>query len=256
MEQEQKRLIPIYEKWAEGMIQKYQRKGQFSNRKFKGVTEAIKDFKTSSGFILDAGSGTGSYTNWLVKHTHCQVVALDISLRLLQSIQKEALLGDNQRRPYLVRASLEALPFKNKSFDRILCTQVVEHLLNDKIGCKQLYSVLKERGVMILTTDNAENHVTKIFEFPVSSLKRFFNLQSEPLFLHRDYYNEELQILLQNAGFSITKAWTFRFSIPSPISRIVLFQLVLDMVERAVIKLPVLRRWGDIIVVKCHRSEL
>ncbi len=49
-----------------------------------------------------------------------------------------------------VKADICNLPFKNNSFDFILCNHVLEHIPNDTKAMKELYRVLKPGGTAIL----------------------------------------------------------------------------------------------------------
>ena len=54
-----------------------------------------------------------------------------------------------------VRANLEALPFPDPSFDVVLCTQVIEHLLDPERGLAEIARVLAPGGRAIVTTDHS-----------------------------------------------------------------------------------------------------
>lgn len=46
----------------------------------------------------------------------------------------------------------EYLPFRDKSFDVALCTQVLEHVSTPQDTIREIYRVLKEDGILILST--------------------------------------------------------------------------------------------------------
>lgn len=45
-----------------------------------------------------------------------------------------------------------ALPFEDKTFERVLCTEVLEHLHTPERALEEIYRVLKPGGMLILTT--------------------------------------------------------------------------------------------------------
>ena len=49
-----------------------------------------------------------------------------------------------------VKADICDLPFKNESFDFILCNHVLEHIPDDKKAMQELYRILKPGGTAIL----------------------------------------------------------------------------------------------------------
>jgi ubiquinone/menaquinone biosynthesis C-methylase UbiE len=67
------------------------------------------------GSVLDAGSGDGRVIKYLPKHL--RPISIDY-------FNKSLLRGIGHR----IRASAESLPFRDKSFDLVLCTEVFEHL--------------------------------------------------------------------------------------------------------------------------------
>lgn len=69
-----------------------------------------EDVKT----ILDAGSGNGAISNYLKGY---DITAMDRSPEALKYVTNKAVLGD-----------IEKLPFQDKSFDLIICSDVLEHL--------------------------------------------------------------------------------------------------------------------------------
>jgi SAM-dependent methyltransferase len=51
-----------------------------------------------------------------------------------------------------LRADAHALPFVDRSFDVVLCTEVLEHLIEPQRGIDEMFRVLKPGGQLLLTT--------------------------------------------------------------------------------------------------------
>ena len=62
-----------------------------------------------------------------------------------------------------VKADICALPFKDNSYDLILCNHVLEHIPNDRKAMSELYRVLKKGGTLIAQVPLDENR-TATFE--------------------------------------------------------------------------------------------
>lgn len=58
---------------------------------------------------------------------------------------------DPARNPQIV-GDAQAMPFKDESYDTILCTEVLEHIPNPQKAIDEMYRVLRPGGTLILTT--------------------------------------------------------------------------------------------------------
>lgn len=96
--------------------------------------------------VLDAGCGTGWFSRELVRRGAI-VTALDVGPELLAEVKKKChcktVVGD-----------LEALDFPNENFDIVVSSEVIEHLKHPMTGVKELMRVLKQHGILALTTPN------------------------------------------------------------------------------------------------------
>ncbi len=99
--------------------------------------------------ILDLGCGTGRHTieatTW-----DCRVVAVDLDDEELRRA-RFLYSGDHEtgRRPgtaTFARGDAEWLPFRDGVFDKIIATEVLEHVLDDARAMRELYRVLKPGG--------------------------------------------------------------------------------------------------------------
>jgi SAM-dependent methyltransferase len=52
---------------------------------------------------------------------------------------------------YLLKGDVLHLPFKEGAFDKVICSEVLEHLLDDCRGLKELVRVLKGGGIMAIS---------------------------------------------------------------------------------------------------------
>lgn len=198
------RLRDVYERRAE---REYARpwQGDALDRKFARTLELVAGHLPCDAF-LDAGCGDGRYLA-AVAHSDgrpARIVGTDISERILETARAAAAPVE----PELVRANVEALPFADASFDVVLCAQVVEHLLDPQAGLEELARVLRPDGVLVLTTDNERNVVTRALHLGRMQKQRGFD------FPHRDYRAIELRGLVEAAGLHVLRCETFRFFAP------------------------------------------
>lgn len=92
--------------------------------------------------ILDAGCGDGSLANDLKRKYGCPVVGLDLAAKRVAFAKKRVKdVGFGQ-------ASIYQLPFRDSSFDLVVCTDLLEHLDDPQKAMSELVRVSK-RAVVI-----------------------------------------------------------------------------------------------------------
>lgn len=112
---------------------------------------AIDAFLPKTGKqALDVGAGRGMYTFDSLQQRFQRVVSVDIRSDHLDYLTtyKRRFGLDNI---VLVQASAEALPFKRGAFQTVLCTEVIEHLPDDRAGIRELVRVLSPEGLLVLS---------------------------------------------------------------------------------------------------------
>lgn len=102
--------------------------------------------QTGARSVLDAGCGEGFAMRELLNHNAATVIGLDGSIGALQIA---ALL--NPQRSFTVGDLLE-LPFPSRSFDLVMCMEVLEHLDDPRGGLNELCRVSREW--LLLTVPN------------------------------------------------------------------------------------------------------
>jgi len=104
--------------------------------------------------VVEVGCGAGNVLERLSIAGY--LVGADISLKLLQKSKKRC--SDNTN---LVATDAEELPFKSKSFNKILCTEVIEHLMEPEKCLVEIKRIATKDAVIVITTTN-EPFVNKI----------------------------------------------------------------------------------------------
>jgi ubiquinone/menaquinone biosynthesis C-methylase UbiE len=117
----------------------------------------IKNSKKNIKSLLDAGCGTGVYSFYFTKKIK-KIEAIDISKEKIGFLKKENIFKNIQ----FSVADLCKLPFKNNSFDQIICSDVLEHIKDDKKALLELRRVLKIGGILLLTIpfNSKKNKIT------------------------------------------------------------------------------------------------
>lgn len=100
--------------------------------------------------ILDGGCGRGYYLNFVRQVADCHLTGLELDFPVLRIAQ--ANLRDAAA---LVNGSLYALPFPDDTFDKVILSEVLEHLDDDVGGLREIVRVLKPGGLVAITVPNA-----------------------------------------------------------------------------------------------------
>jgi ubiquinone/menaquinone biosynthesis C-methylase UbiE len=103
--------------------------------------------------ILDCGCGYGFYLRLLDDLTGATIVGLDPDQDRLDQCRQQ--LGDRSRVSY-VRGDAQALPFPAESFSYAVCSEVLEHLDDDRAAMAELFRVLRPGGALALTVPSAD----------------------------------------------------------------------------------------------------
>ncbi len=101
--------------------------------------------------VLDAGCGPNPIFSIMLAPSRF-MVSLDISWSIVRlGVQRAKAVGVTV---HGVVGDLEALPFRDGSFDGSVCEDTIEHLPNDRKGASELARVLRPGGRVILGTPN------------------------------------------------------------------------------------------------------
>ena len=114
------------------------------------LLERLDYVRLQPQWILDVGVGTGEAISPLMqRYRKASIVALDLSEQMLQKASKHGRLF---RKPELVCADLEALPFADNSFDLVFSSLALQWCNNLGETMKGLLRVLKPGGLLMFTT--------------------------------------------------------------------------------------------------------
>jgi len=124
-------------------------------RRFREVLEHAD--LASGQSVLDLGCGWAYGTLW-ARRTGCRVAAVDLGLDQLRwargALDRERALG-------LAQANARALPFRDRSFDRAVSVEMMEHVFRPDRPrvLSEIARVLKPGGRVALSTPNAASPI-------------------------------------------------------------------------------------------------
>jgi SAM-dependent methyltransferase len=241
-------LREVYERRAEREYPEPSSPRERRWRKFEGVWELLSAALPCESF-LDAGCGDGRHLV-AVGRSAGRLTGLDISERILatarRALEAEGLEAD------LRQGNLEALPFPDGEFDLVLCTQVIEHLLEPERGAAELARVLRPGGRLVLTTDNSRT-LSRVLNAPRTGLVLLLRGRKHAFeFPHASFTIREVLDLVESAGLEAERVETFRFHLDKPFDdkHAPIVQQGLDAIDRALPR----HRFGDIVGVLARKG--
>lgn len=185
--------------------------------------------------ILDAGCGRGFYLQALVTYPFIShIFGFDLNDSYLRQAKKRI----RDKRLRLTLADLYNLPYRENSFDMIICSEVLEHVKNDKKAMHVLMRLLKKNGLLLVTVPNINfpflwdplNFIL-MKKFKTHIPKHIWWLAGIWADHERLYTKEQIVSLVKNSGFELIKVkqiihWSW------PFSHFLLYGIGKNIVER------------------------
>lgn len=140
-----------FREWNERMMQIHDNEAFHSTSNWlvrslahQRVNEILRLLKCDANdHVLDVGCGAGIILNAIqARHK----TGVDLCTRMLERARLRC--GSDVK---LVEASAEHLPFEDRAFDRVLCSEVIGHVQTPENVVRELQRVLKPDGVLVVT---------------------------------------------------------------------------------------------------------
>ncbi len=143
---------------------------------------------------MDIGCGAGSNLV-LLESQNFRVTGFDRSIYALSLARKKTTVP-------LINGDLRRLPIRSDSLGLIIAMDILEHLESDTEGLHELYRVLRESGVLVLT---------------VPAFNFLWGIQDVVTGHHRRYRKREILKKLSDTGFDTLRSSYFNFFLFFPI---------------------------------------
>jgi SAM-dependent methyltransferase len=131
--------------------------------RFQSIDPALLDIGPDDR-VIDLGCGTGRHVLELCKSPGT-ILGADLSrhdLRvgryLIEMMRRD---GDVKARVHWLQTAGERLPFIDGAFDRVICTETLEHVDDDSVLARELVRVLKPGGILAVSVP--DEYSEKIF---------------------------------------------------------------------------------------------
>jgi ubiquinone/menaquinone biosynthesis C-methylase UbiE len=160
--------------------------------------------------VLDAGCGEGFYTMVFNRLYGCEISSVDSDVKILEMAKKWLTNGRNLN---VQQGDLCSLSYPDNFFDKVVCSEVLEHIVDDRKAVSELYRVTKNGGILAFTVPD-KNY--PLLWDPLNKIREslglgHFNDKSDIwggiwAYDHKRLYSvSEVVKLLEDAGFLIEK---------------------------------------------------
>ncbi len=151
-----------------------------------------------SDIVLDAGCGYGVRSIELGRDVGARVISVDISPDCLKSLKQKKGEFDID----IIRADLQNIPLKDKSVDRIVSGDVLEHIPNVFKTLDGFYRVTKKTGTVFLLVPSNISETLFL---------RLDNTYAERIGHLRTFESAQLLNLVKSAGFRVLASYRVEF---------------------------------------------
>lgn len=202
--------------------------------------------------ILELGCGEGSLASEIKKITNATIYGIDISSTSVRQAKNKGIVAKIADLNF-------GIPFAARSFDVVICDQLIEHINNTDLLLKESRRVLRNNGYLIIITPNLSFWMNRIlFPFGIypvfleasllkktigqKFLKRFI-VDQEAMGHVRVFNLVALVDILELQGFTIEK----RIGIPQTFNLPKIYKIFYDLIDLTFSKIPSFAR--DIMIV-------
>lgn len=125
---------------------------RFYAKRFITISNALEGYSFKK--VLDAGCGDGELGKMLKEQRHVDVYGVDISKKGVALANKKGLharVGDISAK----------IPFDRNTFDLVVASETIEHVVSPDIFLKEIHRVLRPGGKLLLTTPNLSSWLNR-----------------------------------------------------------------------------------------------
>jgi ubiquinone/menaquinone biosynthesis C-methylase UbiE len=171
--------------------------GSLSRLRVNRITKELGDLKNKK--VLDVGCEAGYVSLRILEKKPAVLCAIDICKEALETFKEKLKNKKFGTKIIIKNAFMQKIPFNDNFFDKVICTEVIEHTPKLDDGLKEIRRVMGEKAELIITFPNekmrkkvypiiklfgintdVENEVN-LFEYNIKDiilrLKKFFKIK-------------------------------------------------------------------------------
>lgn len=169
-------------------------------RRIKTIIEYL-DMKPKDR-ILDCGCGNGFHLMIIHNLGESKLYGFDLDKKLLIKAKKK--IGNPSVK--LTYGEIYQIPYQDASFDKIVLSEVLEHIPDDLMALREVSRVLKKKGLLIITVPN---HNYPFLWDPVNKLLEFFTSKHISHGFWAGIWNMHLRLYKRNEIIELVRKANF-----------------------------------------------
>ena len=260
--------------------------GHRHQMRYQLLADQVRAHVSGPTDVLDLGCGAALVAD-LVADLPVRYTGLDYGDHHITSAAKRHHDTDGPLTATFVRGDAEHLPFADASFDVVVWSEVIEHLMRPELAVWEVARVLRPGGVLVMTTNNASEMPLRFpLSDPLAFLEKALGFRHDWLISHRPWVwpwpidrsilpegapdvwvphtwhkQAETRRLLAAAGLVTEHASTFEFPPPQSASAKRLDQWgepgrrLADVIEATCQALPLVNRLGCHLLMVARRTD-
>jgi len=143
-----------FKEWNERMVDKYDPDSfhhhynpvvrYIERKRVKAIFKLI-DIR-SRDRVIEVGCGAGN----VIERAPCGILfGMDLSETILNKAKRRM-----NKEAFLLQADAQNLPYRDRIFERVICSEVLEHILDPSAALKEIARVLKNQGIAVVSFPN------------------------------------------------------------------------------------------------------
>lgn len=146
--------------------------------------------------VLDLGSGAGYFAEIMCTQG-ASTFCLDIALGNLRAIQQR-----KNRNLFLIHSEAEHLPCRDTSVNKVLCSEVLEHIEGDREALKEITRILQPGGMLVITVPCSELRIPTLID--LLGIKTVHDYDGPEKHCRKGYTIREISDLLTVSGLVVS----------------------------------------------------
>jgi SAM-dependent methyltransferase len=163
--------------WNKHDRTQYDKTSGFNISQERYENETKWGYELKGELILEAGSGSGRFTEHLVK-TGAMIISFDYS----NAVEANYRSNGESKNLLIIQASIYDMPFEPETFNRVLCIGVLQHTPDPRLSFQTLLKILKKGGH--ICTDIYLKNFAKFYLTP-KYLIHYYTKKMDPAKLYR-----------------------------------------------------------------------